>query len=180
MIYGTSHYQDMTRSINNNMKDDDQKLLWEAYLKDSLATPRNIERVKGQLSDPDLSSDDRELVVSMLKTLQQEIGQSDRGTVKSKVQEILNKLSRSPVREGLRDAMAEQEQFDDIAYKYNGMSEEQLKAHEYVIGELLEMDPMERAEQTGDGPQYDRSAEDYPERKTGIQDYHNIREDDSE
>ncbi len=52
--------------------------------------------------------------------------------------------------------MRDQEQFDDIAYRFYGdMEENELRLHHSILGDLLEMDELDRREAQGQGPQRD-------------------------
>ena len=52
--------------------------------------------------------------------------------------------------------MRDQEQFNDIAYKFYGdMEENELRLHHSILEDLLEMDPLSRKEAQGQGPQRD-------------------------
>lgn len=68
----------------------------------------------------------------------------------------MNNKDTELIWENYAQVVRDEEMFNDVAFKYNGMDEKMLKFHEFVIGELLEMDEMSRAEATGDGPQHDR------------------------
>jgi hypothetical protein len=141
------------------MSDKDHKLIWESYVDETVATSKNIERVRNSLNEPDLEDGDRQMIIDVLRELEKQAHVDDIKTVKQKIFDVLGKLSgRGRINEqgGYAQIVADEERFLDVAYKYYGdMEESELKFHHYVLEELLEMDELTRREFQGQGPQRD-------------------------
>tara|TARA_R110002167_G_scaffold30813_1_gene101798 strand:- start:303 stop:734 length:432 start_codon:yes stop_codon:yes gene_type:complete len=143
------------------MTDNDQNLIWESYMDETVATPQNIARAKMLLHDPDVDDDEREAIEGTLKELERLSGATGLLSAREKVAKIMAKLTDfyfggvNENREGYA-AMDHHEQFSDIAYKYYGdMEEDELRLHHSILEELLEMDELSRREAQGQGPQRD-------------------------
>ena len=141
------------------MSDKDHRLIWESYIDETVATSKNIERVRSTLNDPELQNDERQMIIDVLQELEKQAHVDDIKTVKQKILDVLGKITgRDRINEqgGYAQIVADEEKFLDVAYKYYGdMEESELKFHHYVLEELLEMDELTRREYQGQGPQRD-------------------------
>ena len=141
------------------MHDKDHHLIWESYFDETVATPKNIERVRSTLNDPDLEEHERRVIIGTLRELEKLAATQDIKTVKHSIMTKLGKmLGRGRINEqgNYAKIVVDEEKFLDIAYKYYGdMEEDELKFHHYVLEELLEMDELTRREYQGQGPQRD-------------------------
>lgn len=141
------------------MSDKDHRLIWESYIDETIATSKNIERVRSTLNDPELQNDERQMIIDVLQELEKQAHVDDIKTVKQKILDVLGKITgRGRINEqgGYAQIVADEEKFLDVAYKYYGdMEESELKFHHYVLEELLEMDELTRREYQGQGPQRD-------------------------
>lgn len=142
------------------MKDDDNKIIWESYVDETVATQKNIDRAKMLLHDPDIDQDERETIQNTLKELERLSGADSLLSTKEKVAKIMAKITDFyfGVKEQRNYAkiVADEEKFMRIAHEYYGdMEEDELKFHHYVLEELLEMDELTRREHQGQGPQRD-------------------------
>lgn len=141
------------------MADDDSNLIWESYVDETVATPKNIDNVRSTLNDPDLQDDERQMILDTLKELERMAATQDIDTVKQSIMSRLGQfIGRGRINEQGRYAqiVADEEKFLRIAHEYYGdMEEDELKFHHYVLEELLEMDELSRREHQGQGPQRD-------------------------
>jgi len=71
---------------------DDNQLLWEAYLDETIATPQNIKRARSTLRDSDLSTEDRQIIIDVLQHLESQVETDDAVTLKQKILYTLKKI----------------------------------------------------------------------------------------
>lgn len=74
------------------MNDDDKRKIWEEYFNETVANPETIDRVRRSLSNPDIEDEERHMIVSMLRELEQQAQTDDLQTVKQKMFETIKKL----------------------------------------------------------------------------------------
>ena len=74
------------------MNDDDKRKIWEEYFNETVANPETIDRVRRSLSNPDIEDEERHMIVSMLRELEQQAQTDDLQTVKQKMFATLKKL----------------------------------------------------------------------------------------
>ena len=61
---------------------------------EALSSPTTINRVERQLNDPELSVDERELVLSMLKSLKADARKNQQESLWNKINMIIQQVSR--------------------------------------------------------------------------------------
>tara|TARA_R110002167_G_scaffold152920_2_gene347018 strand:- start:1818 stop:2057 length:240 start_codon:yes stop_codon:yes gene_type:complete len=76
------------------MSNKDNQLIWEAMASEALSSPTTINRVERQLNDPELSVDERELVLSMLKSLKADARKNQQESLWYKINMIIQQVSR--------------------------------------------------------------------------------------
>jgi hypothetical protein len=74
------------------MNDDDRRKIWEEYFNETVANPETIDRVRRSLNNPDIEDEERHMIVSMLRELEQQAQTDDLQTVKQKMFATLKKL----------------------------------------------------------------------------------------
>jgi len=74
------------------MNDDDKRKIWEEYFNETVANPETIDRVRRSLNNPDIEDEERHMIVSMLRELEQQAQTDDLQTVKQKMFATLKKL----------------------------------------------------------------------------------------
>jgi len=74
------------------MNDDDKRKIWEEYFNETVANPETIDRVRRSLNNPDIEDEERHMIVSMLRELEQQAQTDDLQTVKQKMFATLKKI----------------------------------------------------------------------------------------